>query len=481
MSAPRRFGTERVVDDQLEEWTPLAQGASALLFYLLRGGFGESMARRVMKIPCHNMRAVALAAGWLFGLAAGSCLAENWPQWRGPFLNGSTTETNLPDSFSKTKNVLWAAPLPGPAHATPIIWDDAVFVNSPDADGNLLLLCLDRHTGKTRWQKQVGAGNRTKGRNNLASPSPITDGKTVWTSFGSGDLAAYDFSGKELWARHLTREYGRFAINWLYGCTPLLYQGRLYVEVLRRGPEESFVLCLDPKTGANIWRHVRPSDALEESLEAYSTPMPCECGGKTQIVVVGGNYVTGEDAATGNELWRGGGLLNLQNPSSSRLVPSPLVADGLIFVCGPKRNAFLAYRQCAAGDITSNGLAWSSHQFTTDCATPLFYEDKLFVLDGDRQTLFCLEPKSGEVKWRQALGVREIFRASPTGADGKIYCFGESSTAVVLSAADGKVLSTTSMGEADQGDSGLSHATIAAAQGCLFVRSAGHLYCLAKK
>jgi outer membrane protein assembly factor BamB len=434
-----------------------------------------------MKTPCHNLSATLLAAGCFFGLAAISCQAENWPQWRGPFLNGSTSETNLPDSFSKTENVLWSATLPGQSHATPIIWDDAVFLSSPDADGNLLMLCLDRQTGKTLWQQQASTGNRSKTRNNLASPSPVTDGKTVWTMFGTGDLAAYDFSGKALWERHLTTEYGPFIINWLYGCTPLFYKGRLYVEVLRRGPAESFVLCLDPATGSNIWRHVRPTDAQSESQEAYSTPMPCECGGKTQIVVVGGNYVTGEDAATGDELWRGGGVLNLGALSSSRLVPSPLVEDGLIFVCGPKRNPFLAFHQCAAGDITSNGLAWSSHEFTTDVTTPLFYQNKLFVLDGDKQTMFCVEPASGEVKWKQPLGGKEIFRASPTGADGKIYCFSEYSTAVVLSASDGKVLSTASMGEADKGDSGRSHATIATAHGCLFVRTAGHLYCIGKK
>jgi outer membrane protein assembly factor BamB len=440
------------------------------------------MAGHDMKNSCCNIRAVAWAAGCLASLlAAVSCPAENWPQWRGPFLNGSTTETHLPDSFSKTENVLWSAPLPGPAHATPIIWDDSVFINSPDADGNLLLLCLDRQTGKPRWQQQVSTGNRNKGRNSLSSPSPLTDGKTVWTLFGTGDLAAYDFSGKELWARHLTKEYGSFGLNWLYGCTPLFYKGRLYVEVLRRGPAESFVLCIDPITGANIWRHVRPTDALAESSEAYSTPMPCECGGRAQIIVVGGNYVTGEDAATGEELWRGGGLVNLHDPSSSRQVPSPLVADGLIFVCGPKRNPFLAYRQCVSGDITSNGLAWSSHEFTTDVATPLFYQDKLFVLDGDRQTMVCGDPATGDVKWKQSLGVRQIFRASPTGADGKIYCFSEYATAVVLSAADGKVLSTASMGDEDQSDEARTHATIAAARGCLFVRTASHLYCIGKK
>jgi outer membrane protein assembly factor BamB len=253
------------------------------------------------------------------------------------------------------------------------------------------------------------------------------------------------------------------------------------VEVLRRGPAESFLLCLDPATGANIWRHVRPTDAIQESQEAYSTPMPCECGGRAQIVVAGGDYVTGEDAETGEELWRGGGMRNFRALSSSRLVPSPLVADGLIFVCGAKGNPFLAFRQCGSGDITSNGLAWSSEKDSTDCVTPLFYQDKLFMLNGDRQMMACFEPATGEAKWRQPLSVHEIFRASPTGADGKLYCLSERATAVVLSAADGSVLSTIKMGETDQGDEGLSHATIAAAHGCLFVRTSGHLYCIGKK
>jgi outer membrane protein assembly factor BamB len=414
-------------------------------------------------------------------LAAASGLAANWPQWRGPELNGSTSETNLPATWSKTENVLWSAPLPGPSHATPIIWDESIFINTPDADANLLLMCLDRHSGALRWQKQVGVGNRAKGRNNMASPSPVTDGKTVWTLFGTGDLAAFDFSGNQLWARSLTKEYGRFVINWLYGSSPLLYKGRLYLEVLRRVPGDSFLLCLDPQTGSNIWRQVRPTDAIQESQEAYSTPMPSECEGHTEIIVVGGDYVTGHDAATGEELWRGGGLRNFDHRPDSRLVPSPVVADGLLFVCGAKRNPFLAFHDCGRGDITTSGLAWSSSEDTTDCATPLLYQGKLFVLDGDKQTLACFEPKTGKVIWRQPLGVHEIFRASPTGADGKIYCFSEYATAVVLSAADGRVLSTIKMGEADRTDEGLSHSTIAAAQGCLFVRTPAHLYCVAKK
>src|SRR5690349_19321260 len=114
-----------------------------------------------------------------------SVQGENWPQWRGPFFNGSTTETNLPVQWSKTENVAWSTPLPGYSGATPLIWGDSVFVSSPNPQKILQLFCIDEKTGKVRWQKQVGSGNREKGRKNMASPSPVTDGNSVWVLFGT--------------------------------------------------------------------------------------------------------------------------------------------------------------------------------------------------------------------------------------------------------------------------------------------------------
>jgi outer membrane protein assembly factor BamB len=424
-------------------------------------------------------------------ISQSQAFAENWAQWRGPYFNGSTTETKLPDKWSTTENVLWTAPMHGSSHATPIVWNDVVFVTSPDANKNLLLFCIDRKTGKVRWQKEVATGDRISGRNNMASPSPVTDGKAVWVMFGTGDLAAYDFSGKQLWARNLAKESGKFSILWLYGSSPVLYKDRLYVQVLQQTPvpsgyshvqdgkptRDSFILCLDPQTGKDIWKHVRPSDAVGESQEGYSTPMPSEVNGKTELVVVGGDYVTGHDIKDGTELWRGGGLNNPQHRGDSRLVPSPLIAAGLVIVSGPKRMPVLAYRDGGKGDITQSGLAWTYKDYPTDCVTPLFYQKKIFVLDGDKQMMTCLEPDTGKVIWQQPMGIRHVFRASPTGADGKLYCFSEHATAVVMDAKDGKVISKITM---EQGGES-THATIAVSQGCLFIRGAKNLYCIGKK
>src|ERR1017187_8250605 len=150
-------------------------------------------------------------------LITASAGAENWPQWRGPYFNGSTTEKDLPTQWSKTENIAWVAPMPGFSSATPVVWEDRVFAASPDEQKNLLLLCLDRKTGQLLWRRVAAGRDLQKGRNNMASPSPATDGKRVFSLFATGDLAAFDFAGQEIWKRNLAKEYGGFAIMWIYG------------------------------------------------------------------------------------------------------------------------------------------------------------------------------------------------------------------------------------------------------------------------
>jgi outer membrane protein assembly factor BamB len=439
---------------------------------------------------CLNQRVIAVwAACSIAVIAPRASSAENWPQWRGPFFNGSTTEKNLPDKWSETENIVWKAPLPGQSGATPVVWGNSIFVSSPDAQKNLLLLCIDRRDGKGRWQKQVAVGNRQQGNNNMASPSPVTDGRRVYVIFGTGDLTAFDFSGQELWTRNLAKEYGRFANMWQYGASPLLFKGRLYIQVLQRNPpppdythaiddkpeRESFILCLDPKTGKNIWRHVRPTDAIGESKEAYTTPIPYEGKNGSEIIVLGGDYVTAHDATTGDELWRCGGLNSKKN-IWWRTVTSPVAADGFIYVSAPKREPLLAVKDGGAGLVTDTHIAWKLTEYSTDVCTPLYYQNKLFVLDGDRQMMTCLNPKTGEKIWQGNLGLREIIRASPTGADGKIYCISEKGNVVILDAVNEfKILATIPMsGEP-------CRSSIVASGGQLFIRTAENLYCIGKK
>jgi outer membrane protein assembly factor BamB len=416
--------------------------------------------------------------------------AENWPQWRGPAFNGTSPETGLPTTWTK-ETVKWSAPLPGPSGATPAVWGDHVFVTSPDAEKNLLLFCIDRTTGKVRWQKQIGTGDINKGKGNMASPSPVTDGKLVWALFGNGAVAALDFDGKIVWQRNLGEEYGRFSVNWIYGSSPLLYDGRLYIQVLQRNPappdypglaggspeRESYLLAVDPKTGKNIFKVARSSEARLESQESYATPMPhIGTDGKAQILIVGGNCLTGHDPATGKELWRGYGL-NPKDGEWMRLVPSAVSAAGLAIVAGPKKEPLLAFRTDGQGDVTVSGLAWKiDDRSAPDVCTPAYYQGKLFVLNGDTKTLFCLDPKTGEKKWQGALDTRMVIRSSPVVADGKVYIMDEKGTVFVCGTGD----EFQQLAKIEMGDAEGSRAGIAVSQGQLFIRTTQALYCVGK-
>src|SRR5205085_6689976 len=104
---------------------------------------------------CLRVFVVALV---LVCAAVAAPTAENWPQWRGPSLNGISGEKNLPVRWSKTENITWKLPLPAFSASTPIIWGDRIFLNV--ADGReLYLWCVDRTRGAVLWRQLVGGGN----------------------------------------------------------------------------------------------------------------------------------------------------------------------------------------------------------------------------------------------------------------------------------------------------------------------------------
>jgi outer membrane protein assembly factor BamB len=420
-------------------------------------------------------------------LLAGSLQAENWGQWRGPEFNGSTSEKNVPAEFSKTKNVKWALDMPGPSAGTPIIWDDQVLISSTDKERRTLLaLCLDRKTGKVRWQNEVGPGYNRDEKSTFASPSPVTDGKSAFFFYGNGELAAYDISGKPLWSHNIQTEYGDFAFQWTFSATPLLYGGKLYVQVLQRDQPvhgkgkpgaESFLLALDPASGRTLWRQVRPSDAVQESREAYTTPLPVEFNGRKEIVVIGGDCLTGHDPASGKELWRWG-TWNPGKIGHWRLVPSAVAGDGIILACAPKNSPIYAIKAGGSGVLNDSAIAWQGEpreNLTSDVATPCFYEGDFFILKEQRGALSRVESKTGKIKWSTPLPGNRKYESSPTAADGKIYCMNFSGDVVVVDAAKGTVLQTASMGE--PGDD-LIRSCISISHGQLFIRTNARLYCI---
>ena len=168
--------------------------------------------------------------------------AENWPQWRGPSLNGVSGEENLPLHWSTTENVAWKLAMPSKSGATPIIWGNHIFLNVAEG-GNLYLWCVDKAKGALLWKKQIASDDYEINKQNMSSPSPVTDGTHVYVMTGVGVLKAFDFAGNELWMRDIQKDYGKFGLNWGYASSPLLYEDALYVQVLHGMKTKSRPTC----------------------------------------------------------------------------------------------------------------------------------------------------------------------------------------------------------------------------------------------
>ncbi|MEN9633303.1 MAG: hypothetical protein RL077_1707 [Verrucomicrobiota bacterium] len=435
--------------------------------------------------------------------AAAALRAENWSNWRGPSHNGSSPETGLPATFSKTEGVKWAVALPGASAATPVIWGDRIFLTAADPQSKKqAAICLDRPTGKTLWREEISEYTSDGQYSNSCSPSPVTDGKIAVFFFGTGDLVAFTVSGKKLWERNV----GPFAFQWTFSSSPLLHEGRLFLQVLQRDVavrdrgkptgNESFLLAIDPATGKDLWRTLRASDAVAESREAFSTPLPFTQNGRAELIVVGGDCITGHEPATGRELWRWG-TWNPTKIGHWRLVPSPTVGAGVILACGPKNAPVYAIKTGGRGAIPTKQLAWQSHvqmteaatdaapspqerDLTSDVSTPLFYDGKFYIINGNKRRLYCVEPTTGRVVWSGDLGGKSVFQASPTAADGKIYVMNFDADVSVIQAGgtEFKPLHTTRM--KDELDDTRHRSSVAISQGNLYVRTGTKLFCLGK-
>jgi outer membrane protein assembly factor BamB len=417
----------------------------------------------------------------------------DWANWRGPFYNGSTDEKNLPSSWSQTEGIAWSVDLPGCSGATPIIKDDKVFLPGVDAERDMLVaMCFDRRNGKQLWQHDIAKGIGRDSRSTYAAGSAVTDGKIVVFLYGSGDLVCFDVHGSRKWARNIQKDYGDFAFLWTYGASPTLVDGRVYVQVLQRDvpvrgrglrdeKNESYLLAVNPETGETLWRHIRPSKARGESFEAYSTPIPFFYKGKEQLLIAGGDALTGHDLETGKELWRWG-TYNPRRVPHWRLVPSPVAGDGIILVCAPKNAPVYAIRAGGSGVLDDSAVAWVSEdvpEVSSDVPTPAFYDGDFFVLSDLRKSLSRVEPRTGKVKWTIRTPGDSKYEASPLAGDGKIYIINHSGDVAIIDASTGDVLNVIDMDRASGRE--VVRASISAAYGQLYIRTTRKLYCVGKE
>lgn len=408
------------------------------------------------------------------------CRAENWPQWRGPRLDGASSETNLPVKWSKTENIAWRTPLPGPAGATPVVWEDRIFLTSVDDQGRLLLICIGTD-GKPQWQQTVTQGNTdVRGdEGNSASPSPCTDGQHVWTLMGNGVLACFSVDGKPAWKLNLQDRYGSLNLQFGLTSTPVLNSGRLYLQLIhgdgRAETQEALLVALDAASGKEIWRQERVTGASQENEHSYSSPTIYRDEQLEFLVTHGGDYVSAHRLNDGSELWRYclNPKGNLYHPTL-RFVASPLATDGFVIAPSAKNGPIVSIDVNARGEVQdgSDAVRWRRDKGTPDVPSPL-YHGGLVYLCRENGNLVCIDAQSGETIYEERT-TADRHRASPVIADGKIYLTARKGVvSVVRAGREFELLAQNDLGEPISSSPVISN-------GRIYIRTFDALYAVGK-
>lgn len=433
--------------------------------------FQPSSLAKLQRLPA---RPLAVASAGLVALLAicGSAVAENWPQFRGPHGTFATTGRDLPTEFGNDKNLIWKFELPGHSAATPAIWGEHIFVCTPEGE-KVFLVDLDL-SGKERWRRELGSGNRKlgfNGKNNYATSSPVTDGEHVWQLIGTGTLACFDFQGEEVWKVDLNELIAPYKTGFGIGFTPLLYKEALYLPFLHQG--ESSVVALDKKTGAIKWKTPRTTIAEEESKDAYSSACVMEYPDHAEIVVCGADLANAYDSETGREIWSHGDI-NPKRNKTLRIVVSPITDRERIYVSSAKRGPVYAIRSGGQGDVTSSHRQWICEKDTPDVPTPAIDNGLVYLLR-ENGVMSVLDAATGEPRYSERFATGTgAFSASPVVADGKVFLASEGGLVVVLAAGP----KFEKLGESELGE--MIMATPVVIDNRVYIRTEKALYCFGK-
>lgn len=400
-------------------------------------------------------------------LAAAGVRAGDWPMWRGPAGTGISDEKGMPREWSETKNVKWKVELPAPGNSTPVIWKDRIYMTSATKKGEeRSLLCMDRTTGRTLWEKsvQAPAGEKTHETNPYAASSPATDGKRIIVWHGSAGLIAYDMDGKELWKKDL----GKFEHIWGYASSPLLSGDRVYVSC---GPGvRAFVASFDAATGNEVWKKefdFALSKDAEEFKGSWSTPVLRPGKGEGELLISLPKFLVSLEPSTGKEIWRCGGMGPL-------VYTSPVFDGDVVVAMGGYMGPAIGVRLGGTGDVTATHRLWLHEKGNPQrVGSGVVVEGHLYILN-ENGFAWCIELKSGDIKWKQRVTTPSW--SSMVYADGMLWIINKQSQTLLIKPDAEKCL----MMGTNTLQTQTTQASLAFSDGQIFIRTFTHLYCIEK-
>lgn len=416
-------------------------------------------------------RCSMFVVGLVIALSTLSAHAENWPNWRGPRGDGTSSESNIPTKWNgKTgENVAWKVEIPGVGHSSPVVWDDRLFITSCLSDtAERVLFCLDRTSGKTIWKTTVLTTPLEKKHhlNSFASSTPSTDGKVVYVTFlentsddekknrGNMTVAAYTLDGKQLW---LVKP-GIFSSTHGFCSSPVIYQDTLIVNGDHDG--ESYIVALNRENGEQRWKVAR-----EHKTRSYVTPIIRNYAGREQLILSGSKSVCAYDPKDGEMIW------NIDGPTE-QFVASMVDNGKLLFMtCGFPDKHILAIKPDGTGNVTGSHIAWRTTENCSYVPSPIIVGD-YFLIVADNGIGSCFRADSGERMWKERMKRR--YSASLVSAGGLAYFLSDDGECTVVKPGPAyEEVSLNELGEATYASPAISH-------GQLYIRGEKHLFAIGK-
>lgn len=387
----------------------------------------------------------------------------NWPCFRGPYNIGvAPAATNPPTTFSlpRERNILWKTPISLAGKSSPVIWEDAIYLTAGTAAEHHVL-CIDRTTGQILWDKVatipglVGADVQVMPDTGFAAPTPVTDGERVYALYPTGALVAFDREGNQLWSKALgipESLYG-FAASLQYWKGVVIVQ---YDQGTVPGEKTSYLYGFDGPTGNTVYRVERPVH------NSWSSPALIPAGSPPTLVTTGPGKVLAYNPLSGKENWS-------IEWEEADMAPCPAWGGGLIFVTNDLVN-LMAIRPGGSGDVTETHVAWTAHDGMPDTSSPV--TDGQYLLQcAAGGFITCFDVETGELLYEHF--IESNASASPILAGGRVYLAGEDGRVRVIELADEwKLIDKGEVGEP-------IYATPAFLEDQIYIRSSGHLICVA--
>jgi outer membrane protein assembly factor BamB len=401
-----------------------------------------------------------LVGAALMALSAATMSAEDWPQWRGPGMQGLSSETGLPEQWGPDRNIAWKTDLAGLGASSPIAWGDLIIVTSqvgdapvrgggshpllarddrdlstkenaiggkrppPDPGASKIFLVVEafaRADGKKSWEYRIEAAGElpeNHEKHNLATPTPVTDGERIYAWFGNGQIVALDMKGRLLWKRHLAQDHGSFLNPWGHGSSPVLHAGKLIL--LCDHEPNAYLLSLDALTGETRWKADRGKDRI-----SHSTPLVVTTPSGPELLINSSQRIDAYDPSSGALLWHADAPR--QTP-----IPSAVFHEGTIYLSRGYRNSdYLAIRPGGRGDVTATHVKWRHANAASYVPSIIQYRGLLYMTN-EIGVVTCADITTGERVWRHRL--KGVFFASPVAADGQVYMLSETGETFVLKA-----------------------------------------------